>query len=1812
MLPRGPAKGSHLRQVSTPSIATASTGTTILDQDRAYGPSKTSAPHQSPTGLNNRPCSLWVHDDNFSREEVLFNINAFSDLGLKVGDLVELSAPRLSQGDHHASSNRLDPSGRTVRDAGDSDPGSNAAAKRVGDHKPHSPANNARYLFLVKPLSADIKARHPNLQISITSNIANIFGFKNHSQALISLKNRQQCTASHVELIFRDQFLVRSDMWRLAMSELADKPVYKGQKIVFMGSIKATVKSIYIDGKKGPSGYFAPKTIPIFRSESARYVLFIQMSKEMWDFDSEGTGDILFSRVINSLLPELFKRWAGIDAHHLVTIVLFTRVQYDLLAVDNLGTSFLNNRFLNRTAHDSRPESQDFYRVVVNDMPSGKWTAILDELKKEFRTFLRDVSIPPSRFPDSPTSAEDMPPEDPKYPPTISGRPTSALRGNILEAINIASSYLAFEHIGRDLIRTGTSIVVISPGTGVFEVAYEALALTSEVLTSRAIGIDLICLSPMPLHSVPLFKYRLPGDPPSRPGSSISRDSLLRPSPPDSHISGGSFSSKISRPGSSNATLGSLPKLAPVVDNWRYGIPHWIDISYWDPKIYRDRRTAVNKVTKSPVADTMKKQTNTFIPRVRMYEIQMMGVMESEQSNICVPYLSSADLRLQRLSGPYSSPHGSPYKSPFTESGAGSLMATFKDSKKNILSLPATQRRMLEWMDLYDNAIFHTTPTERTARRASKAKRVDFETPGSRVYEQQSIRFSTNSVNRSSKFSTSPSSSNQRPEDEKSNFQKAVPAERMPFKKSSMKTASKSTKPRISRSISFALRGLGPTPPRAIASTEINNEHAKGLSTTSKKPLSSPEQPSDAIINSPISGSISSPTFNIPELPQVNVTPTTENAKTTPSKPISIRVANKKTMDEHNMDPNEIDSSFSTTTTEVPFDRGANEEIHGPFPMTRTGRRFDLTLNANQDEPPMALSPTKALSPWILPVNPCRPPKHGPTRSSWFGRWQHVYPRMPSTASVKWKSLKSPAVLPLTTEEFPTSEELASQYLQTPYRVYQNDESDVAETPKTREALLREMVALRLAHGFQIVVGKLVDEASGQHSPGGSLNIFNIRSLSKDGVTIFMSMGNIIHKLVCVAGGEIEVTKFTRKTVTDVLSNAKAFAFDYTPVVKTILSANYCKSTINLQLPREDYNWNYADAFLAGYRDHLTNRTEQLRFWRTRFVLIPVQIPANARRPMQSYKEDNEEEIHLLGITQLTQIWQKHRYVPPEEKRLQAPTHKKDQNPLNIIYQTSNPSEVVAAELDRLLLDDPHLDNPSLQLLPESELLQRSSISLAALAQAIQGEKGVRMMDRRWHWRLHYNCFVGLELTTWMLQNFRDIDTREEAVEFGNELMKHGLICHVQRRHNFRDGNYFYQITDEYRIARPESRSGWFQARKSVPNTPMGVGMKDLPQTAQDKTDNGAGETDSSANTPMPGKSPRTKASVCLSKSMKIDIDTRKRSTRPETIELHYDRLHNPDNCFHIELSWMNATPKLVEDAIVSWAATAEKFGLKLVELPISEASSIVETQVFRRPYPVKLAIEPPESPSPNVYSSTSFGSQGVADRHFYHKAILKKFDFVLDFEAIHSFPPDVHVSYSWGRLEYHFPQYVHRTGAVLAQITDDGCFLLLANRLYSARGPAVKEPGRFDRSEFYRPRAATYDALERGGSPHLSPAVRASLDTTSGPIPQSELPSSYRITREIGAEIRAFCNDVEQLQKFYKEAAAQSKPTSSKVTPSAPSTMDSSIPTLELPASLVSRHVSSPPIMEVQETGAVSIDTRMQNSAGPNGKAVNSSPSMK
>ena len=89
-------------------------------------------------------------------------------------------------------------------------------------------------------------------------------------------------------------------------------------------------------------------------------------------------------------------------------------------------------------------------------------------------------------------------------------------------------------------------------------------------------------------------------------------------------------------------------------------------------------------------------------------------------------------------------------------------------------------------------------------------------------------------------------------------------------------------------------------------------------------------------------------------------------------------------------------------------------------------------------------------------------------------------------------------------------------------------------------------------------------------------------------------------------------------------------------------------------------------------------------------------------------------------------------------------------------------------------------------------------------------------------------------MTTWLLDNFEDLESREEAVELGNTLMvyeddkprdkdkeakdpkkdrERGIFVHVEKRHNFRDGQYFYQIASEHAKPHPPS---WFNRKKDV------------------------------------------------------------------------------------------------------------------------------------------------------------------------------------------------------------------------------------------------------------------------------------------------------------------------------------------------------------------------------------------------------------
>ena len=1379
-------------------------------------------------------------------------------------------------------------------------------------------------------------------------------------------------------------------------------------------------------------------------------------------------------------------------------------------------------------------------------MASGEWEYILSRLRSEFKEFLKSVCIRRPILGERRSLEGSLVGTSTEYPDwVIAGKPCAAARGNLLEAINLASSQFAFDHVDRDLVRTGVSIAVVTPGAGLFEVDHQLLATTTENIVANGIGIDLICLSRMPLHSVPVFKYKLTREENRNPPST---------------------------------RLPSQHTQDPPDVKWSFGIPYWVDVSFWTSPTDRGGRLPVATMNSQNRAGSLSStnQPKSFRPRVRMYELQMIGVMEDMTDDLSIPYIPvshSTSNKSKNDTGSNDTKLLSSHVRSFSQATSKSLQNW--QSSKDTEFVRSGDGQSAQYMATYDEEVFHGPEASQPLRdgyldlKKPQLGNLQSKEPNP---TQNTPPYHPPTFDAPFRYRNIVSDRHDKPVGYSSMLRDSA------VSKSSMETAKHNLTMRRNKSMrqtNFGFRGFGATGPKAVASTELTAEHAKPESRGPGKQLSK------------VSTSNASTTFSvIPSTSRASSVFSSESGSDLrgssqfrdaedqqTSRPIPIRKA----------------TAFRVTEEDDGIDSEKRLQQFEQQDQTTDSDLLSNTKTLDQySQIPQVPVPDYRMEPWLVVVNPSNP-KVDIDSVNHLGKWQHVFPRSLRASKMKWRSLCSPAAVPITTEGLwlhKTAEDCQEQA----YRIEPAKDDVPSEHLRCRNWLLRELISLRLSYGFQVLV-----------TPKGP-SFFDDNLSLGDRSELQLTKGRTIHRLRYVESEVIEVTCTSRRT--GMADSNKSTDKDYRPFIRTILADTYTPQVVHMSPKSEEQDWQKIDTFLAGRgKRQSAELLKGLHFWRARFVLIPVDPPSNSRRPAQSCNEDNEEEIRLEGIRKLTQIWQRFRYLSLDERRFQASTrNRKDTNPLDIMYQTRNPSAIVAAEKEGI--DEHSATGVPVELLPESELFQRSNLNLETLAQAIQSEKGVRMMDRRWHLILHYNCFIGFELTTWLLQNFRDVDTREEAVHLGDELMANGLFQvsndssvphffwqqregvrpmgrlallrlhrtrytdtvvfkHVQQRHNFRDGNFFYQVASEYRAPRAETKS-WFGSRKSVPATPVSEGPgKSFPVShASRSTPTSDENSDIDTATPTASKQ---SLGVALSKSLIYDVDHRKKSHRPELINLHYDRLHNPDNCYHIRIDWMNTTSKLIEDAIVSWATTVERFGLKLVEVPLAEASAVTDMHPFRAPYIIRLARRPPrEQPKLQAYlDAKSFAAPVATDDLYYQKLLLKKFDYVLDFEAARDFPADVDVSYSWGKPDYKYVQYIHRSGSLVAQITDEGDFLLLANRLYNNRSIPVQEERPLGDGG---PRSRKAQTIRSGGyhgsprtSPFSSPIIRA-IPGTPKPHVLGSTPA-YATPEQLKDDLEVFCSNETMLDTFYSDALNK-LPQVGRRTPF----LESTIPSMGLP----------------------------------------------
>jgi hypothetical protein len=144
--------------------------------------------------------------------------------------------------------------------------------------------------------------------------------------------------------------------------------------------------------------------------------VFVQMSREMWDFAED--GELYFEKAANHFLPVLYRKWQQMEATHSVSLVLFSRTFYPHeKTCEQLGIP--SEQLL--TYPDGR-KYQDFFTVVYDDM-RGEWDKSIAALKRRFLDYPAHVHW---RAPYQSGEAR------------VGGHNSSSSEGNILESISLA------------------------------------------------------------------------------------------------------------------------------------------------------------------------------------------------------------------------------------------------------------------------------------------------------------------------------------------------------------------------------------------------------------------------------------------------------------------------------------------------------------------------------------------------------------------------------------------------------------------------------------------------------------------------------------------------------------------------------------------------------------------------------------------------------------------------------------------------------------------------------------------------------------------------------------------------------------------------------------------------------------------------------------------------------------------------------------------------------------------------------------------------------------------------------------------------------------------------------------------------------------------------------------------------------------------------------------------------------------------------------------------------------------------------------
>lgn len=201
---------------------------------------------------------------------------------------------------------------------------------------------------------------------------------------------------------------------------------------------------------------------------------------------------------------------------------------------------------------------------------------------------------------------------------------------------------------------------------------------------------------------------------------------------------------------------------------------------------------------------------------------------------------------------------------------------------------------------------------------------------------------------------------------------------------------------------------------------------------------------------------------------------------------------------------------------------------------------------------------------------------------------------------------------------------------------------------------------------------------------------------------------------------------------------------------------------------------------VAGYEQQFN---ESLRYWRTRFVIIPTLEPptyTGSTGGTGGADRLNEEEIRIFGIEKLMEVFSRLRWQPPEERATgPAPS-------VRLLVTDVGPAEMVLDDHLMARLDEIYAAGPLKKKMKSERDI--TGMSLAAVAKAMREEDAVPIKEHRWQRQKYPDSFLGFEFVNWLVREFRDVPTRDLATEWGVKLLEQGLFEHCRGRPGFFDG----------------------------------------------------------------------------------------------------------------------------------------------------------------------------------------------------------------------------------------------------------------------------------------------------------------------------------------------------------------------------------------------------------------------------------------